>query len=43
MFKGRSDLYPIRKKDPYKIYNEALEAMKTNDYFYANTKFEGQN
>ena len=28
------------KKDPYKIYNEALEAMKINDYFYANTKFE---
>ena len=30
---------PSEKIDPYKIYNEGLEAMRENDFFYANKKF----
>ena len=31
---------PSERVDPYKIYSEGLEAMKENDYFFANKKFE---
>ena len=31
---------PSERIDPYKIYNEGLSAMKENDYFFANKKFE---
>ena len=30
---------PIKKKDPYIIYKEGLEAFERFDYFYANKKF----
>ncbi len=30
---------PSEKIDPYKIYNEGLDAMRENDYFFANKKF----
>ena len=38
--KKNDQLYiPSEKVDPYKIYNEGLNAMKNNDYFFANKKF----
>ena len=31
---------PSEKVNPYEIYKEGLNAMKKNDYFFANKKFE---
>ena len=30
---------PSKKVDPYKVYNEGLEAFMRNDFFFANKKF----
>jgi len=39
--KNSNQIYiPSEKIDPYKIYNEGLNAMEDNDYFFANKKFE---
>lgn len=38
--KNKNDIYePSQLLDPYKIYNEGLEAFKKNDYFWASKKF----
>ena len=37
---GDKNVYsPTIKNDPYKLYNEAYEAFKNNDYFFASKKF----
>ena len=37
--KNSNQIYiPSEKIDPYKIYNEGLNAMEDNDYFFANKK-----
>ena len=38
--KKNEPLYvPSEQVDPFKIYNDGLDAMKKNDYFFANKKF----
>ena len=37
---GDKNVYsPTIKNDPYKLYNEAYEAFKNNDFFFASKKF----
>ncbi len=38
--KEKSIYIPSEKVDPYEIYKDGLSAMKENDYFFANKKFE---
>ena len=38
--KNKDEIYnPSKPIDPYKLYNEGLEAFKINDFFFANKKF----
>ena len=38
--KNKDEIYQASKlADPYKLYNEGIEAFKKNDYFFSNKKF----
>ena len=38
--KNKEEIYnPSKPTDPYKLYNEGLEAFKVNNFFFANKKF----
>ncbi len=38
--KNKEEIYnPSKPTDPYKLYNEGLEAFKINNFFFANKKF----
>ena len=37
--KNEAVYIPSEKKEPYKIYSEALEAFEKNDFFNASKKF----